>query len=507
MKNVLEYLENSAREHPKKVAVRDEKKALTFEKLLENSRRIGSFLADKNLLQQPVIVLGNKSADVLSAFFGVVYSGGYYVSLSPDLPEARLFQIQQVLGSKVILTETQNIYLAKKVVPQGEVVILSNAVKHRIDEEKLSQIRASAVSSNPLYANFTSGSTGVPKGVLVSHGSVIDFIDVFTKTFSFTESDIIGNQAPFDFDVSVKDIYTAMKVGAQLVIIPKRLFSAPADLIDYICDNNITVLIWAVSALCLISTFHALDYRVPSSVDKVLFSGEVMPLKHLNLWLERLPEAVFVNLYGPTEITCNCTYHIIQRGRDYSDGLPIGEPFENEDVFLLGENGKRICAPSQSGEICVRGDCLALGYCNSPEQTQKSFVQNPLVSSYPERVYKTGDLGMFNEKGELIFCGRKDFQIKHMGHRIELEEIEKAISALKSVDRCCCIYDEKKSKLYAFYTGSLPKGELHLKLKEKLPVFMIPNALRNIEALPLNANGKIDRKALRLKIQEKSHGK
>ena len=297
------------------------------------------------------------------------------------------------------------------------------------------------IDTDPLYVNFTSGSTGTPKGIAVSHRSVIDFIDCFTQLFEISQKDIIANQAPFDFDVSVKDIYSSLKTGATLVIVPRELFSAPARLMDFLCENNVTTMIWAVSALSLISAFHALEYKIPQTVDKILFSGEVMPLKHLQNLRKFMPNVKYVNLYGPTEITCNCTYHILDKNKTYEEGIPIGIPFPNEDVFLLDEYGKKVTKEDDKGEICIRGTALALGYFNSSEQNNTRFVQNPLNKNYPEKIYKTGDLGCYNSNGELVFKGRKDFQIKYMGHRIELEEIEKAIGAVRGIELCCFIFD------------------------------------------------------------------
>ena len=495
MRNVLEYLERSAKKYPDKTAVEDEFGKSTYAELLEKSRRIGSALTDKITRNSPVAVFMDKGIDTLCAFFGTVYARGFYSLMNPRLPEERLKQIHSVLNPAAVITNKENFELAENLFGSG--VYLIDELK-AADENGalLSSVREKAVSTDPLYANFTSGSTGVPKGVLVSHRSVIDFIDTFTGIFSIGENDVVGNQAPFDFDVSVKDIYSCLKTGAKLVIIPMRLFSNPTGLLDLLCERGITTMIWAVSALCLISTFHGLDYKVPEKVNKILFSGEVMPHKHLAYFMDRLPNATFVNLYGPTEITCNCTYHIIDRSRNYDNGIPIGKAFPNKDVFLLDDSDKLVTAENTLGEICVRGTALALGYYNAPEQTAKAFVQNPLNPNYPETIYRTGDFGKYDENSELVFCGRKDFQIKHMGHRIELEEIERAINGTPGIARCCCIFDEAKSKLYGFYVGELDKKELHRKLRDHLPEFMIPNALRKLDALPLTANGKIDRKAL-----------
>lgn len=496
MKNVLEYLEKSAENFPHKVAAEDGAACVSFRELETACRRVGSSLVGRIAMGDPVGVFLEKGVRMLTAFWGTVYAGGFYVPLNPELPAARLEQIQSVLNAKFILTDEKHKETALTLFPSAAVLTVEALKETAIKPEELSFIRSRMIDSDPLYAIFTSGSTGVPKGVVISHRAVLDFIGTFTETFGIGETDIIGNQAPFDFDVSVKDIYSAVKTGATLSIIPKSLFSRPTELLDWLCDHHITTMIWAVSALCLISTFHGLDYRQPHTVRQILFSGEVMPAKHLRTWQEHLPEARFVNLYGPTEITCNCTYHILDPNRDYQQGLPIGRPFSNRQVFLLDEEDQQVTAPGGVGEICVRGTSLALGYYRAPEQTEKAFRQNPLNSSYPERIYRTGDLGRFGEDGELYFCGRKDFQIKHMGHRIELEEIERAVSGLSGVDRCCCVFEEERQKLHGFYTGSLDKKELHKKLRQLLPVYMVPGALHNLPEFPLTKNGKVDRRKL-----------
>ena len=496
MYNVLDYLNESAEKYSDKIAIIEEDKKITYSKFNDDCKRVGSFLGAKSFFNEPVIMFMDKGIDTLTAFFGAVYAGCFYCLANPELPKNRLISIKEVLGSRVVITDDEHIELAKELFEDLEVYNVKDLKESEVDEKLLDEAYAKHIDTDPLYINFTSGSTGVPKGVTIAHRSVIEFIDIFTKTFNFKNEDIIANQAPFDFDVSVKDIYSAIKMGATLVVVPKKYFSNPASLLDYICDNKVTTLTWAVSALCLVTTFHGLNYRVPETVEKVLFSGEVMPVKHLKQWMEHLPDTTFVNLYGPTEITCNCTYHVIESDREYDGKIPIGRAFPNERVFLMKEDGQIINAPNEAGEICIAGTSVGLGYYNNDEQTDKAFALNPNVKGYKERIYKTGDLAYFNEAGELIFNGRKDFQIKYQGHRIELEEVDKAIMEVDGVIRCCTIFDEEKSKLYAFYIGDMDKKELNAKLRETMPVYMMPTFLIRRDEFPMTKNGKIDRKKL-----------
>lgn len=498
MKNVLEYLENSVLKFPNKKAAADEFGSCTYEQLSEGSRRVGTYLTQALAPRSPVPVFMDKGINALKTFFGAAYAGCFYVLINPQLPSARIEHILKTLNAKIIVTEESGVEKFRELGLQSDIEILTfeNMEKTDVDDMALQKIRDDFIDIDPLYANFTSGSTGVPKGVLISHRSVIDFIDNFTEIFDFSSDDIIGNQAPFDFDVSVKDIYSSLKMGATLEIIPKSLFSSPAQLLDYICEKEVSVMTWAVSALCLISAFHGLDYKVPTSVKKILFSGETMPLKHLQNWMNALPDAQFVNLYGPTEITCNCTYYKVRRDEDYQNGLPIGKAFPNERVFLLDDENNLITKENATGEICVAGTALGLGYYNNREQTDKAFVKNPLTPYYNEMIYKTGDLAYYGENGNLYFSGRKDFQIKYMGHRIELEEIEKSLSAVENVERACCLFLKEKNKLCAFFVGETTGKEIRQCLSKTLPVYMIPTSYVKLEEMPITKNGKIDRAKL-----------
>lgn len=502
MINVLEYLEQSAEKYPGKTAFSGEGVSCTYLELMQRAKRIGTSLKKNAVLGSPVAVLMEKSVDAIAAFMGVAYAGCFYVMLDVKQPSQRLISILEILESPWVITSKEFEGVADGLKIESKLLKIEDLEKDQAKEAVLEEIRRRVVDTAPLYGIFTSGSTGVPKGVVVSHRSVIDFIDCFTGLFDISPEDTIGNQAPFDFDVSVKDIYSTLKTGATMEIIPRKMFSFPMQLLDLLEEKKITTLIWAVSALCMVSQLNGFDYKVPQSVNKILFSGEVMPVKQLNMWQRYLPSAVYVNLYGPTEITCNCTYYILNRKFQLGEVIPIGVPFPNEKVFLLGEHNEAVTKAQSKGEICVAGTALSLGYYNNPEQTRQAYVQNPLNHSYLETIYRTGDLGYYNDLGELCYSTRKDFQIKHMGHRIELGEIEAALEKVEEITRVCCIFDEKASKIIAFYEGGIEKRELVKGLRKSLPAFMIPNSFHQVAQLPITKNGKIDRAGLKNVYQE-----
>lgn len=500
--NILEYLEDSSKRFPDKTAFADEHSSCTFRELEMTARRLGTALAKYFVPRNPVPVFMEKSVETIGVFMGAVYAGCFYVLIDTKQPASRLNQILEILDSEVIVTSEKYLEDLEKLDFKGEVVLAKNLAEEPENKELLKEIRNQAVDMDPLYGIFTSGSTGVPKGVVVGHRSVLDFIDCFTELFDISEKDVIGNQAPWDFDVSVKDIYSGLKTGTTVQIIPKQMFSFPTKLIDYLIEREVTTLIWAVSALCIISTLNGFEYKVPDKIKKILFSGEAMPVKHLNIWRKYLPDVMYVNIYGPTEITCNCTYYIIDREFQPGDVLPMGKAFPNEKVFLLDEKNRLITEKNKTGELCVTGSALALGYYKNREQTDKAFVQNPLNDRYLEMMYRTGDLAYYNELGELCFASRKDFQIKHMGHRIELGEIEAAMEKIPEIIRSCCIFDSAKSKIVAFYEGDIERRPLARALGQYVPAFMVPNVFRQVERMPLTKNGKIDRKALTAAYQE-----
>ena len=499
MHTVLELLEATAEAMPQKCAVADPTGSLTFAELVAEAKAAGTWLIDAGSAPRTAVAFYlEKSPHAWAAMLGAAYAGGFYSVIDVRQPTNRAHAILDALSPTVVLTDAENLARTQELFADAgcQIALVEDVVRHTARDEALAAVRAGVADVDPLYVNFTSGSTGTPKGVVVSHRSVLDFIPVFVHTFGIKTDDVIANQAPFDFDVSVKDLYSSLLTGAQLQLVPREYFSQPTQLMDYLCDCGATTLTWAVSALCFVSIMGGLDYRVPTTVRRVMFSGEVMPPKQLAAWQRCLPDALYVNLYGPTEITCNCTYQIVDRTYGSSEVIPMGKPFPNERVFLLDEHDHEVTEAGELGEVCVAGTCLALGYLGDAERTAQSFVRNPLCAGWPEQMYRTGDLARYDEHGNLVYASRKDHQIKHLGQRIELGDIEAAAQSVEGVERACCLYDAGRKRLILFYVGALDRKELKGHLRDLLPQYMVPNNTKQIDEMPLTKNGKIDRAAL-----------
>lgn len=495
--NVAKWLNVTAKMYPNKIAMVDRERSYTWSEFRCASLSIATNLCRRNLFKQPIVIYLPKGVKVLVGFMAVAYSGNFYSPIDVDMPISRINKILSVLKPALVITSEELKEEFEQFDYSGEYLLIEDVIEEKYDEELCEKINAKVLDTDLLYVLFTSGSTGTPKGVSISHKSVIDYIDWLTETFDINSMDSFGNQAPFYFDNSILDIYCSIKTGASLYVIPKELFSQPILLLEYLKEKQINTIFWVPSALIMVSRLKAFrNVDLSNSLKRVMFCGEVMPMKQLNIWKSYLPNCVYANLYGPTEITDACTYYIVDREFGDNEALPIGKPMRNTEILVLNDNNELVSG-DEIGELCVRGTSLAMGYYNNLEKTKEVFVQNPLNKAYPEVIYRTGDLVKYNDRGELIYLSRKDYQIKHMGHRIELGEIEVAAAALEGVSGCCCLYDEEKKKIVLFIEGSLEKTLVINRLQKVLPEYMLPNKVISLEKMPLNANGKVDRNKLK----------
>ena len=501
MTNVLEYMEGTVDRVPDKIAFSNGEESLTFRDLQDRSRAAGSALAELGLTREPVVVYMHKSPDMVNAFFSVLYSGCFYVPIDEEMPVHRIRLIFDTVHPRAVICDETTLGHAEELGYADRIHLFRDLAKHPVNREKLLEIRRRSLDIDPIYIVFTSGSTGIPKGVAACHRSVIDYIETLSEVLEFNGDTVFGNQTPLYFDACLKEIYPTLKFGATTYLIPKNLFMFPVKLVEYLNTYKINTVCWVVSALTIVSSFGTFDTVKPEYLTNIAFGSEVFPVKQLAIWRKTLPNARFTNLYGPTEGTGMCCYYRLDREFGPGEVIPIGGPFRNTEILLLKEDGT-LAEEGETGEICIRGTSVTLGYYNNPEKTAESFVQNPLNTAYPEIIYRTGDLAKRNERGELIFLSRKDDQIKHMGHRIELGEIEAVAQLKEGIRSACCVFHKEKQKIGIFYTGDMDELSFKAELKNALPRYMLPHTVVRLEEMPYTPNGKVDRTLLRQRFDE-----
>ncbi len=494
--SVLNWLDEAVTCYPDKTVFIDARSSVTFKEFDALTKSIGSFLAARVPAGSPVVVMTGRHLFTPACFLGVVRAGCFYAPMDATVPPSRLNQTLGVIKAGCMLVDRENLEIARALDFDGEIVVMEDILHAPQDGELLGRAERALTDQSPLYVIFTSGSTGIPKGVVTSHHSLMCYIDAVRKVLQVDETDVFGSQSPLDYIAAVRDIYLPIRAGASTVIIPKNEFSMPRQLFERLNAHKVTALCWSVAGIELLSRLRAFGTSKPQYLKKVCFSGSVMPGRDLRYWQQNLPGVLYVNQYGPTETTASCTYYVVDGEVTDDTVLPIGVPYENYKILLLREDLTQ-AAPGELGEICVGGAGLALGYYGNPEKTAELFIQNPLNSEYRELIYKTGDFGRYREDGLLEFHGRKDRQVKHLGHRIELDEIENAAKQIAEIEECCALYDAQKEKLYLFYTGTAEPKEITVYFRRTLPGYMAPGRAVNLERFPLLPNGKKDMQALK----------
>ena len=497
--NIIDLLETAKDQYQDQVVYKyKEGGSTTFAELYQNALNVAAKICAISPENQPITVIAHKHLHIPAVYMGIAHANCYYVPISAEMPKSKIESILALTASQVIVTDYTNLEMVQSLNFKGHILLIDQCIPKQKISDIVYQRRSRICDTDPLYVIFTSGSSGTPKGVVTAHRSVCDYVTTFAQTFAIGPDEILGNQAPLDYVAGIRDIYLPIVTGCQSVFIPKNYFSVPKILFAYLNENHVTTICWVSAALSLCCTLNVFAEIKPLYLKKVFFTGSVFDYKHLNTWVHEMPNTTFVNHYGPTEITASCTYYQVDNRVKYTKPLPIGKPFANRKVFVLCED--HAAQINEIGEICVSGTCVALGYFKNPEKTKQAFVQNPLNQIYPETIYKTGDLGFFDKNGILHFVGRSDNQIKHMGHRVELDEIENFVNALEGVNESCCAYNFVKGVITLFYSGPATPSEISKHLRENLPSFMIPRKFIQKDALPKLFNGKIDRQTLKQQL-------
>lgn len=497
--NIIEYFEDTVKKFGKKIAAQDETREVDFLQIKSEALKISTAILNvKDTVRQSVCIFLPRSIDALVSIAGILYSGNIYVPLDTKNPAQRLAAITSNIKPFAIITDKKN---APKIAncTNGATLLFIEDILANDTCHPRSHF-AELIDVDPAYIINTSGSTGIPKGVTVAHRSVIDYIEWLKNEpfFKTTPDDVIGNQSPFYFDKSIFDIYHCLLLGLKLVIIPDTAFMFPIKLLQILEEKKVTFIFWVPSILATICNFDLLSKLRPQYLKKITVSGEVLRASHLNYWLKFYPDALFANCYGPTEITDLCAYYVVERKFADSEDIPIGKPCRNIGIVLLDKDGREITSPDIDGELCVRGTCLSLGYYNDFERTNSAFTQNPANPNFYDRIYHTRDIACKNSRGELLYKGRMDFQIKRHGFRIELGEIEKAAQQIPQIKNSCVVYDNVRDEIVMFYQAQtqLEISQINAVLIKVLAKYMLPQKIVKIDDFPLNANGKIDRKKL-----------
>jgi amino acid adenylation domain-containing protein len=497
--NVLEYFENGALLKCRdKVAVKEQNREYTFAEIERFAKNCATLiLRHIATIQRPIPVFLPKSGQNIVADIGILYSGNAYANLDIKSPPQRVKGMLDNLNPDVIVTSAPYVEALKAMgIAEEKVLLIEQAMVHEslYDNEELLKRLDVIIDTDPYCFIHTSGSTGLPKGVALNHRSTIDFADWAFDRLNLDGSEVMASLAPIYFDAYTLEFCMMMAKGATMVVVPDNLTMFPAKLVEFVAKNPINFIFWVPTIMVNIANLDLLAKIKPDRLTKVFFIGEVFPTKHLNYWRRHLPRAMFVNLYGPIEITVACTYYIVDREFSDDEKLPVGFPCRNTEILILNDQNQ-LANVDEQGEICVRGSSLALGYYNNHERTAKGFVQNPLNPHYAELIYRTGDIGYWNNRGEVMFLGRRDFQIKHLGYRIELGEIEHAVLQVDGIRNCCVVYNQSEREITLFYEcdRELTPAFIRERLSALLPKYMLPTVFHWMQLMPRNPTGKIDR--------------
>lgn len=493
----------------------NESRSITYLALNQQANRIARSLRNQNVSKGDVVCLsGLKSIETFACVIACLKIGAIYCVLDPATPVERLRKIFSTCRPRLVFAEQEFIDRFTDLISALAVETLNSDPEfiagpvRELDDSNL-ELTRSVTGSDGAYIMFTSGSTGIPKGALMTHANVLNLIDWGRQTFNIESSDTLTNVNPLYFDNSVFDLYCSLFNGARLVPFTKEEVKDPKLLVEKIDAAKCTLWFSVPSLLIFLQTMKAADGKRMKSISRFVFGGEGYPKAKLKgLYDSYSPSSELFNVYGPTECTCICSsYKLSADDFDNLQGLPpLGHIAENFSFLIIDDKGE-VLPEGETGELCLLGPNVGKGYYNDPERTNSSFVQNPLHSAFPDLMYKTGDLARVDPvDGKLYIRGRRDNQIKHMGYRIELEEIEAALNCLDYISEAAVLHSRngQLSRIVAVVstTGDSDDSQIRQDLRSIIPDYMIPGVFYREDVLPKNPNGKLDRKHLTQKYLE-----
>lgn len=498
--NLIEFFSETVAEYADKVAVVNGDQSIVFKELDEKARCLARVIIEScNCKNKPIALFLPKCIESVYSDIAITYSGNIYMNLDVKNPAERLQNILNLIQPVAVITNNAQKGKIENIVPNGiELINIDECLLDvsALDTSDLLNRISDVIDTDPYCIINTSGSTGTPKGVVLNHKSFIDFMAQTIDEYQFSEKDVVGSLSPLVFDIYSYELCLLMARASTMVVIPDTYSAFPAKILQLMVQHGVTYIFWVPTIMVNIANMGLLEQISLPALRQVWFAGEVFPTKQFNIWRKNLPLVKFANFYGPIEITLDCVYYNVEREIPDGEPIPIGKAFRNTDIIILDENDKRVTKPGVEGELCVRGTSLAMGYYNNPEKTAAAFVQNPLNQSYPEVIYRTGDVVDINALGEIVFKGRKDSLIKHLGYRIELGEIEHIIvNSLKLVKNGCVVYHYQNKEITLFYENDseITPAEFRKALATSLPKYMIPTVYNHLDILQRNTNGKIDR--------------
>jgi amino acid adenylation domain-containing protein len=514
-----QLLTESATRRPDAEAVRLLDQALTYAELEKLSNQLAHALIEIGVVPGDRIgIYLHKSPAAIAGIFGIMKTGACYVPVDPNAPGLRLAEIARQCGFRALITsfslyEKLSAAFADEC-PMAAIFFIDESpdtalpapgftFADLLPSQPAAPPAVNVIDQDLAYILFTSGSTGSPKGVMLSHLNALTFINWACDTFAISGTDRLSNHAPWNFDLSVFDIFAAIRTGAAISLVPEGLSSFPVQLSSFIQNQKITVWYSVPMVLTMLGTHGKLHERDLSRLRLVLFAGEVFPIKHLRNLRRMLPQPRMANLYGPTETNVCTWYEVGQIPEDQTTPIPIGRVCANMEVIAIDEAGSRVLVPGKEGLLYVRGSNVMQGYYGRSSESAACFIGNPFASGRDEKLYCTGDWVTIDGKGDFLLIGRKDHMIKTRGYRVELGEIEAVMVAHPAVNEAVAlaIPDEAiGNTIHAIVTindsNSLTSTELKRHCAEKLPSYMVPEEIQFCETLFRTGTGKIDRQRL-----------